>query len=121
MPRGFSPVLTAAALLVAVPLDAKAELAMQSLTYICDRGVQMYATYVNASEGSAAILQVEGRQVAMELAISGSGARYAEATDETGGSTGYIWWTKGDEAFLQWQSSATTEAVTILDNCRANP
>ncbi len=108
-------------MLAAVPAGAKAELAMNSRTYVCDRGVQVYATYVNASDGSAAVVQVEGRQVAMELAISGSGARYAEATDETAGSTGYVWWTKGDEAFLQWQPSGTSDAVTILDSCRANP
>lgn len=86
-------------------------------TYLCERGVEVPVSYVNGAEGSVAVLHVEGRLVTLPVAPSASGARYAWPSD----GSGYVWWTRGEEATLSWHDGATSEEVTLLAGCRLNP
>lgn len=88
---------------------------MQTLQYECERGAVVWATYVNADEGSFAIIHVEGQQVALKTARSASGAKYVQAPD----GAGYVWWTKGDEAFLAWEDVPNGTDETLLSQCSA--
>lgn len=109
-------VVLAAATLAA---PARAGLITDTVTYACERGVRIEASYVTGAEGAVAVLQVEGRQVALSQAISASGARYAQTLDTGGNAQGYVWWTKGDTAFLEWQPEGASPSVTLLTDCRA--
>lgn len=84
--------------------------------YECARGVMIPATYVNTDAGtSLAVLQIEGRQVAMRDAPTGSGARYVSIDEQVG----YRWYTKGDEAFLAYLAADdAAEEETLLRDCR---
>lgn len=97
--------------------DGLAGLGVVTATYECERGVRVPVTYVNADAGgSIAVLQVEGSQVALEQAVSASGARYAPA----GEGAGYRWWSKGDEGLLLFfPSGEAAEEETLLSECRA--
>lgn len=78
---------------------ALAETQVQTLRYICDRGVEIPATYVNAEDLSLAVIHVEGSQITLYSDISASGARYGWPSD----GAGYVWWSKGPEATLYWK------------------
>ena len=107
-----APRLAAAlALLLAAP--AHAELDHSGGTYLCDRGVTLPASYINASDGSVAVLYVEGRLVTLPEAPSASGARYAWPSD----GAGYVWWTKGDTATLYWRDLATGDEQAVYATC----
>ncbi len=80
--------------------------------YICDRDVRLSVVYINSDGPEAfAVMQIEGRLVALETVRSGSGALYAEIGKN---DTGYNWFTKGDEALL---GHGNTEGTTILPGC----
>jgi membrane-bound inhibitor of C-type lysozyme len=81
-------------------------------TYACDRGVTVPVTYVNGPDQSLAVLHVDGRQITLVGELAASGARYGWPSD----GSGYVWWTKGDEATLSWK---TPEAETPLLTCTA--
>ena len=87
---------------------------MIGITFRCERGVEIPVTFVIAADGSVAVLTVEGRQIALPQAVSGSGARYAWPSD----GSGYVFWTKGDEATLSWADGATSQEVTLYGACR---
>jgi membrane-bound inhibitor of C-type lysozyme len=84
-------------------------------SYTCERGVRVPVTYVNAAEGSVAILTVEGRQITLFQTEAASGARYAWPS----GGSGYVWWTKADEADLLWSDGASGEETPLLSDCRS--
>lgn len=75
----------------------------------------MPVVYVNAADGSAAVLTVEGRQVALLSEPAGSGVRYARPSE----GSGYVWRTKGDEAMLLWRDGAAVTEAPLLGACRA--
>ncbi|MCB2115700.1 MAG: MliC family protein [Rhodobacteraceae bacterium] len=104
-----------AVVFVAAPLAAAAEMSVTSLRYSCERGVEVAASYVNGADGSAVVLQVEGRQIALLTEPSGSGARYGWPSD----GAGYVWWTKGPEAMLLWREAGTESE--LLTRCRERP
>lgn len=68
-----------------------------SVWYDCARGAVTQAIYLNHADQSQAIVMVEGRMVAFEVAIFGSGARYVAVP---GTPQPYVWWTKGETATL---------------------
>lgn len=105
MTRAFGRAMMLAAL--CLPTGAAAELAVATVRYGCERGVEIAASYVNAGSDGAAVIQVEGRQVALLLAPSASGARYAWPSD----GSGYVWWTKGNEAMLLWRDAGGAETI----------
>ncbi len=88
---------------------------MDTLKYGCDRGATVWATYVNGTDGSFAVISVEGQQVALSQAMSASGVRYVQNPD----AAGYVWWTKGDEAFLTWEDVPNGTDETLLSQCMA--
>ena len=87
---------------------ALAETQVLTLSYLCDRGVEIPATYVNAEDQSLAVIHVEGRQITLYNEVSASGARYGWPSD----GAGYVWWTKGPEATLYWKEGG--EEVPLL-------
>ena len=101
--------------LVLFAAPAAAEVELLTYRYQCERGVEVPVTYVNSADGSAVVLNVEGRQISLLQAMSGSGARYEWPSD----GSGYVWWSKGDGAMLLWHDAAGEE-TTLLKECRAN-
>ena len=81
-----------------------------TVSYTCDRGARIEATYLNTDQGSWAVVTVEGRQVAFAVAESASGARYL-AVDP---GLPYVWWTKGDTATLY------AGETPLVENCAAS-
>ncbi len=106
--------LTAALSALALAAPASAGMDILGATYLCERGVEVPVSYVNGSDGSVAVLYVEGRLITLPIAISASGARYSLPSD----GSGYVWWTKGETAMLYWRDSATSDEVTLYAECR---
>lgn len=104
--------LPALALLLASPVAAQDVAELVSVTYRCERGVELPVVYVNDEAGHVVAL-IEGRLLVLPRAISASGARYrADAPD-----AGYEFWSKGDTAFLSWGTEA--ESQLLLEECVA--
>lgn len=97
-----------------MPLPAAAEFSTGGGTYLCDRGVEVPVAYVNAAEGSAAVLHVEGRLITLLNEPAASGARYAWPSD----GAGYVWWTKGDTATLYWHDGAKADDAVLYAECK---
>lgn len=96
----------------------RAEVQLITTQYTCDRGVMVPVAYVNGDEGpvigsSVAVLTVEGRQIALYLEPSASGARYGWPSD----GSNYVWWTKGDGATLYWKNGGDGTETAILSGC----
>lgn len=130
--RPFAAALLAAGLTSAATLPALAQTAepqadIQQISYLCERGVILHATYINSASGeSFAVLQAEGRQLALKNAVSASGARYIGAemslekpAEGTKAVSGPDWWTKGDTGTLSWFDADYGEQVTLYHNCAA--
>lgn len=84
--------------------------------YVCERGAVIPVAYINAEGGdSYAVAVIEGRQVAMRLAPSGSGARYVSIDEQES----YRWHSKGDEAILSFLAADhTAEEEVLLMDCK---
>lgn len=106
-----------AALVLACAGSAAVAVDVSQLDYGCERGAQVAAIYISDTDPALAILQIEVRQVVFQNVPSGSGARYAE---DPAREVGYIWWTKGDEAFLTWHAEDGQE-TDLLRDCRITP
>ncbi len=94
--------------LVAGPANAAPE--FSTARYLCDRGVEVPATYVTEGDGSLVVLQIEGNQITLVGEPAASGARYGWPSD----GSNYVWWTKGAEATLYWKAP---ERETPLLTC----
>ena len=68
--------------------------------YLCDRDVEVPATYVNGPDLGVVVINVDGQQITLLSEPAASGARYAWPSD----GSGYVWWTKGDAATLYWKT-----------------
>lgn len=95
--------------LALVPSLAVASAEITTVTYTCERGAQVVATYINEGPQSYAVVLAEGRQIGLTISESASGARYAS-------DTGEVWWTKGPEAMLLIGPDETQ----VYMDCRAN-
>lgn len=104
----------AAVALCLAPLPVLAELTTGGGTYVCDRGVELPAAYVNSDDGAVAVLHVEGRLITLYNEPAASGARYVWPSD----GAGYVWWTKGDTATLYWRDGGTSTETVIYAECR---
>jgi len=102
---------------LAAALPAAAQALPLTLTYRCERGVEIPAVYAETPDGSLAVISVEGRQVALLQERSGSGVRYGWPS----GGSHYIWWTKGRSAQLLWSDGATGKEVSLYAHCEALP
>lgn len=85
---------------------------LTTVAHDCDRGAIVWASYVNDST-SVAVLAFEGRQVALEIAVSASGARYLSVDGQ------WQWWTKGDSASLTHLANGAE--TPIYQDCRVRP
>ncbi len=106
------------ATLVGWSAHALAETAeISQTTYRCDRDVIVPATYINhKDESSIVVLFVEGKQIVLRLENSASGERYAPIEREDG----YIWWTKGETAFLFYVASDSDKTETdVIKGCQS--
>ena len=101
--------------LVAAVAAAPASADVLTVRYLCERDVEVPATYVNA-EGSesVAVLNVEGGQITLIQEVSASGARYGWPS----GGSNYVWWSKGDAATLLWRDGETTIEEPVNSECR---
>jgi membrane-bound inhibitor of C-type lysozyme len=105
-------VRTVAAVFLLAAAPASAEVI--TVRYLCERGVEVPVTYVNAEGAeSVAVLNVEGGQITLIQEMSGSGARYGWPS----GGSHYVWWSKGDAATLLWRDGETTIEEPVYANC----
>lgn len=79
-------------------------------TYACERGVRVPVLYITTADPALAVLQVEGRMVALRQVSSGSGFFYAD-TDE---QRGYRWRGQGDRARLAFLAADHTAKEQVL-------
>jgi membrane-bound inhibitor of C-type lysozyme len=98
--------------MLAPSLAAAEPAQITTVSYLCERGARVEASYINAGESSFAVVGVEGRQVGFEIAESASGARYVSADPEQP----YVWWTKGETAMLL-HGTDDAEAM-LLQGCQ---
>lgn len=94
---------------------AQAEMQTIATRFICARGVEIPVVFVNSSDGNAAVMVIEGRQITLMQAPSASGARYAWPSD----GSGYVLWNKGDMASFSWHDASANTDVDIYTDCKA--
>ena len=115
---GGLPLLGAASQAASNSAQAAQGDAMVQKIYQCERGLVLPVSYINTQSGGAfAVLQVEGRQIPMQITSSGSGARYLSINQELR----YSWHTKGELGVLSWISSnkkAPEEEQGLLKDCK---
>ena len=98
--------MRAAVLIALLPTVAAAQ-DFSGQTYLCDRDVQVPATYVNTAEGSLVVIHVDGQQITLLAEAAASGARYGWPSD----GSNYVWWTKDDAATLYWKTPEGEEPI----------
>ncbi|GGH25709.1 hypothetical protein GCM10010973_13030 [Cribrihabitans marinus] len=103
-------------LAVAAPAAAQ-EPELVQVTYTCDRGVEVPVVFINTETGPGqAVMQIEGKLVALRAAPTGSGVRYV-AVDE---QDSYRLYTKGDVAIIGHLVADHTATETVLfEECTA--
>ncbi|MFT4148941.1 MAG: MliC family protein [Paracoccaceae bacterium] len=106
--------LAVVATTLALPALAQEKMEVIPMRYLCDRGVEVPATYVNSHDDASAVINVEGQQISLIVEKSASGARYGWPSD----GSHYVWWTKGPEATLYWHNGETGEETVLLGGCK---
>ena len=102
------------AVLVAALMAAPVSAEVITVRYLCERGVEVPVTYVNADGMEpVAVLNVEGGQITLIQEVAASGARYGWPS----GGSHYIWWSKGDAATLLWRDGETTIEEPVYSDC----
>lgn len=99
----------AAFCLFALAMPAAAQ-SYATRTYLCDRGVEVPATYVVGPDYDLVVINVDGRQVTLVSEPAASGSRYSWPSD----GAVYVWWSEEDAAALLWK---TPEGETPLLSC----
>jgi len=82
-----------------------------SASYSCAGGERYVATYYRLSDDSLQFAKVVfpgGKEVTLPLAVSASGARYTDERE-------YVWWTKGNTAWVQGRSASGEWRVIATD------
>lgn len=87
----------------------QAALMRKTVTFACDEGKQIGATFYIGDDKFVDLVLSDGRSLSVPHAISASGARYANA-DES-----FVFWNKGDGAFIT--EGLGSEATTTYANC----
>ena len=72
--------------------------------FACAGGKSIDATFANAPSSSVSLVLSDGRKLTLPQAMSGSGARYANACESI------VFWNKGDTAFVEENGKTTYEA-----------
>lgn len=93
--------------------DAPEFAALVSVTYECERGVELPVVYINQQDGPGHVVAlIEGRMMTLPQVISASGARYRADGDQA-----YEFWSKGDMAFVYYGDES--EPRQLLGECVA--
>lgn len=87
-----------------------------SLTYVCDGGAVVSATYGKQDGTDSVVLTRDGETFTLLAELSGSGVRYGWPSD----GSHNVWWTKGNTATLYWRDGAAGTETPVLENCRAD-
>lgn len=70
-------------------------------TFNCDKDIVIKADFHN-DDPQKVVLQIsDGRKIELPRAMSGSGARYADAQEN------FVFWNKGDTAFIEENGTTT--------------
>lgn len=77
-----------------------------SVNYMCEGGSSIVANYNNTDDNVALVLS-DGREMTLPLAVSASGARFANEDESV------VFWNKGNGAFLE------EGGVTTFEDCVA--
>ena len=81
--------------------------APKTVLFVCDNNVQITATFYIKDDKFVDLKISDGRNMSVPRAMSGSGARYANA-DES-----FVFWNKGDTAFVE-ENGVTTITGCVL-------
>ena len=103
--------LRVAGLALLLPQTALAQQEISAVNYVCDRDVMLHAIYMHGQDLNQVLIKTEASQVLLPGKRTASGARYGQSSN----GTGFVWWTKGDEATLYWK---TPEGETPLLTCK---
>lgn len=87
------------------PESAAEEIASTTAIFDCDDAKSITATFYPKNDTRVDLRLSDGRALSVPRAISASGARYANA-DES-----FVFWNKGDTAFI------TENGTTTFENC----
>lgn len=102
--------LLAALLVAAAPALAETALQpqddIQSVSYACAQDQTMEVVFLNTAEGNSyAVVMVEGELIPMQIAVSGSGARYLSIGPQP---TRQLWTAKGGADLVVLDGQAET-------------
>ena len=76
-----------------IELGTQGDFERRAMTYECNDGSSVTATYINAAPNFLAIVPVDGQSLVFASALSASGARYVSGP--------YEWWSHQGEATLR--------------------
>ncbi len=82
-----------------------------TVTYKCERGARVDATYLTVTEGAFAVVTAEGRQVALQADSSGGEGRFSSVED----GAPYVWWVRNGEAELSVKMGGSD--IAVLRKC----
>ncbi len=88
---------------------------ISSHIFQCERGVLLPVTFITPPDGAGlAVMQVDGKQVAMRALPTASGVRYVSLDEQDS----YRLHTKGDEGFVTHMAADhTAEEEPVLRGC----
>jgi membrane-bound inhibitor of C-type lysozyme len=95
----FAAALAASAQTASGPTTVRA-------TFTCDAGKTVAAVFTNGAQSRVALVLSDGRKLTLPQALSGSGARYANADDS------FVFWNKGHTAFIDERGKPTYSGCT---------
>lgn len=81
-----------------------------TVSYECERGAQINATYLSVTEGAYVVIMAEGRQVALK-AESNNG-RYVSVEKDVP----YVWWIRNADAELLVTMGGSD--IPVLSECK---
>ncbi|WBU60175.1 MliC family protein [Paracoccus albus] len=84
-----------------LPATAFAESEMFTVNYVCPNDASFQVAFINAAEDSFAVMDIGDGLVPMQIAQSGSGARYLSE------DAGLELWTKGSMATVSGDEAAS--------------
>jgi membrane-bound inhibitor of C-type lysozyme len=102
-----------AALLTLIPGIVRADIVADTLTYTCDAGEIVFATYLESGESYMVVLALAGQQVA--LPIDGPFLEAASRFADAPGGSPYVWQMNDLSATLSLRSEADE---SLLMTCK---
>ena len=75
-------------------------------SFVCDAGKRLDAVFVNGGRASVTLTLSDGRELSLPQALSASGARYANNSES------FVFWNKGNTAFIEENGKMTYTGCT---------